>query len=103
MSVCDPRRTSNGASESTRAAFHRGLGHFLRRFRFWRSYHAGPNPGPRSTLKPNPAQARVLFAHALVGSFAGPREAFFSPFPIIGDCRHRLVPAWPINRLRNAS
>jgi hypothetical protein len=79
------------------------LGHFLRWFRFWRSYYAGPNSGPRSVLKPNPTQARVLFAHALVGSSAGPCEAFFSPFPIVGGGRHRFVPAWPIKRLRNAS
>jgi hypothetical protein len=66
-----------------------GLGHFLRWFRFGRSYYAGPNPGPRSALKPNPTQARVLFAHALVGSSAGPCEAFFSPFPIVGGGRKR--------------
>jgi hypothetical protein len=73
--------------------FATALGHFLRWFRFWRSYHAGLNLGPRSALKPNPAQARVLFAHALVGGFAGPLEAFFSPFPIVGGRRHRLVPS----------
>jgi len=102
MSVCDPKRTSNGLPRA-RVLLSTRLGHFLRRFRFWRSYHAGPNPGPRSALKPNAAQARVLFANALVGSSAGPCEAFFSPFPIVGGGRHRFVPAWPIKRLRNAS
>ena len=75
--------------------FPQRLGHFLRWFRFLRSYHAGPNLGPRSIFKPQSTQAGVLLAHSLVGGSARPLKAFFSPFPIVGGRRHRLVPqAW---------
>jgi hypothetical protein len=67
------------------------LGHLLPRFWFWRSHRAGLKFSPRSAFKPNPAQTGVLFAHAHIGGFACPLEAFFGPFPIISGCRHRFV------------